>query len=63
MPTKKNDSFADVEDPSVIREEILMPSSLETIDLAMYDFVDNLLDIYSTTNKGFKKVPVLWVSG
>jgi hypothetical protein len=63
MPTKKDDSFAEIEDPSVIREEILMPSNLETIDLSMYDFVDNLLDIYTTTNKGFKKVPVIWVSG
>ena len=36
------------------------PSTLETIDYSVYDFVDKELDIFCTTNKGFKKVPVIW---
>lgn len=63
MPTSKDNSFANVDDPSVIKEEILLPSTLETIDLAVYDFINDTMNIHSTTNKGFKKVPVLWVSG
>lgn len=36
------------------------PSTLETIDYSVHDFVNNELDIFCTTNKGFKKVPVIW---
>ena len=36
-------------------------SSLETIDKAVLNYLDKL-NIAVTTNKGFKKVPVLWVS-
>ena len=38
------------------------PSTLETIDYAVYDWLDKELDIFSTTNKGFEKVPVIWVA-
>ena len=33
-----------------------MPSTIETIDRAFLDFIDNKLDIFATTNKGWKKV-------
>jgi hypothetical protein len=36
------------------------PSTLETIDYSVHDFVDKDLNIFCTTNKGFKKVPVIW---
>jgi hypothetical protein len=36
------------------------PSTIETIDYSVYDFVDKELDIFCTTNKGFKKVPIVW---
>lgn len=39
----------------------LNPSTIETIDLAMYDWLDKELDLYSTTNSGWKKTPVIWV--
>ena len=45
-----------------LKEITFMPSTVETIDRAFLDFVDNKLDIFSTTNKGWEKVPVLWVS-
>tara|TARA_R110000824_G_scaffold100088_5_gene237945 strand:- start:16819 stop:17670 length:852 start_codon:yes stop_codon:yes gene_type:complete len=35
-------------------------SSLEDVDFAVYKFVDETLDVFSKTNKGFKKVPVIW---
>lgn len=38
------------------------PSTLETIDYSVYDFVNSNLNIFCTTNKGFKKVPVIWQS-
>ena len=40
----------------------LTPSTIETIDLAMYDWLNNTLDLSSQTNKGWKKTPVIWVS-
>lgn len=48
-------------DPNV-REELLMPSTIEDIDAAMLDYLSNTLDIHTETNKGFKKVPVIWVA-
>jgi len=41
---------------------IVPPSSLETIDAAVVDYVNKSMDLFSTTNKGWKKVPVLWVA-
>jgi len=36
----------------------LAPSTLENIDQAMYDYIDNDLNIFCDTNTGFKKVKV-----
>lgn len=36
------------------------PSTLENIDQAVYNFVNEDLNISTRTNKGFKKVPVIW---
>ena len=40
--------------------EILEPSTIETIDLGMYRYVDETLDLSTTTNEGFMKTPVIW---
>jgi len=45
-----------------LREIQIAPSSIETIDRAMYKWVNEELDLHSTTNKGWKKTPVLWVT-
>ena len=45
-----------------LKEVSFMPSTIETIDRSFIDFIDNKLDIIATTNKGWEKVPVLWVS-
>ena len=38
----------------------ISPSSIETIDVAMYRWVDEKKNVFCTTNKGWKKVPVAW---
>ncbi len=45
-----------------LQEIEFMPSTLETIDRAMLRYVDEDLNLFTTTNDGFKKVPVLWVT-
>tara|TARA_R110001583_G_scaffold91770_2_gene233803 strand:+ start:404 stop:1258 length:855 start_codon:yes stop_codon:yes gene_type:complete len=44
------------------REYQIMPSTLETIDQALYNWLNDSLDIFATTNTGWKKVPLIWVS-
>ena len=44
------------------KETTLQPSTLETIDTAIYNLVNNGFDLHTNTNGGFKKVPVLWIS-
>ena len=38
----------------------ISPCTLETIDTAVYKWVDEHMDIFCTTNKGWKKVACLW---
>ncbi len=57
--------FDHVGDPRVEGElEVIefMESTLETIDGAMLDFLTNDLDLFVTTNEGFRRVPPLWVT-
>jgi hypothetical protein len=35
-------------------------STLEDVDFAVYNFVNEVLNLQTSTNKGFKKVPVIW---
>jgi len=44
-------------------EEIIpfIPSTLETIDTAVYKFLDKFLDPHTMTNSGRYKIPVLWL--
>ena len=36
------------------------PSTLENIDEAVFNFVNEDLNVSTRTNKGFNKVPVFW---
>ena len=45
-----------------LRDIEFMPSTLETIDMAFYDWVNDQLNISVATNKGWQKVPVLWLT-
>ena len=42
---------------------VFEPSQIENVDLAVYNWVNEELDLYSSTNRGWKKVPVIWVTG
>ena len=46
--------------PLRVKEIPFQPSTLETIDFAMYRFLDEQLDLYTSTNKGWNKVPVIY---
>ena len=37
------------------------PSSIETIDFAIYEWLNKNLDLHTTTNKGWQKTPVIWL--
>ena len=50
------------ENEAKLKEITFMPSTLETIDRAFYEFIDDKLNIFTSTNKGWNKTPVLWVS-
>ena len=61
MPTDY--SYTEVKDADGNLLEIqFMPSTLETIDRALHDFIDKELNLHVNTNKGWSKVPTIWVS-
>ena len=45
----------------IIDGENIKPSSLEDIDFALFDYVNDKLNMFATTNTGWKKVPLTWV--
>jgi hypothetical protein len=56
-------SYTEIKDANGKLLEIqFMPSTLETIDRALYRFIDEKLNLHVNTNKGWEKVPTLWVS-
>lgn len=44
------------------KELLFEPSTIETIDTAVYNWINNYYDIYTNTQDGLKKVPVIWLS-
>ena len=38
-------------------------STIESVDTAVYDWVNNNLNLFTNTNKGWRKTPVIWVTG
>ena len=38
------------------------PSTFETIDYSIFDYMDKEINFHVTTNKGFEKVPIIWVA-
>jgi len=71
-PAVESPSFRGIKKRSTRKKEIpgeikpilpYKPSTLETIDYAIYEWLNGEMDIYCTTNEGFKKVPIIWVSG
>lgn len=43
-----------------LKEIFFQPSTIEMIDAAMVDYIDNVLNLFVNTNTGFRKVPVIW---
>ena len=43
-------------------EIAFQPSTMETIDRAFFDWIDNGLNIQAATNTGWGKVPVVWLT-
>jgi len=50
-------------DKEELRGISLSPTSLEDIDQAAYDWLDEQMSLQTSTAKGFRKVPVQWVAG
>jgi hypothetical protein len=44
------------------KEYPIVPSTLETIDQAFFRFINEKINIFSTTNEGWKKTPIIWAS-
>ena len=42
-----------------VRRLYFEPSTLETIDRAVFNYI-NTLNLFATTNKGWRQVPVIW---
>jgi len=47
---------------SEVEEIPFLPSTIETIDVGFYNWVNESLDLHTNTNSGWKKVPCLWLS-
>jgi len=43
------------------KEISLMPASIETIDMALYKWLDEKMNVFVTTNTGWRKAPTIWV--
>ncbi len=44
-----------------VKEFTFEPSTIENIDMGLYSWVSNTLALHTTTNEGWKKVPVIWL--
>tara|TARA_R100000426_G_C4819196_1_gene109744 strand:+ start:663 stop:1601 length:939 start_codon:yes stop_codon:yes gene_type:complete len=61
---KQNQGYTGIpkEESQTIQELNFAPSTLETVDYAIYDFINDKLALRTTTNKGVEQVPVIWAS-
>lgn len=39
------------------------PSTIESVDMAVYNWLNEKLDLSTNTNSGWQKVPVIWITG
>tara|TARA_R100001443_G_scaffold110863_1_gene123073 strand:+ start:396 stop:1247 length:852 start_codon:yes stop_codon:yes gene_type:complete len=49
-----------INEDTSIRDIPALDSSLEDIDFAVFNFIDDKMDLKTSTNKGFVKTPVIW---
>ena len=55
-----HDKDGSINEEHTSRDVPRFKSSLEDVDFAVYKFVDEVMDVRASTNKGFKKTPVIW---
>ena len=46
-----------------VRDLTMLPSTVETIDYVLHNLIDEVVNPFATTNQGWEKVGVRWVSG
>lgn len=39
------------------------PSTIESVDMAVYRWLNDQLNLYTNTNEGWRKVPIIWTGG
>jgi|18_taG_2_1085343.scaffolds.fasta_scaffold04220_3 hypothetical protein len=55
--------MADNEDCSLQLKEVPFPvSTIENIDMSMLKFLRDEMNLFSTTNKGWRRIPIMWAS-
>jgi hypothetical protein len=61
---KSNTNYTGIpqEDNKEFQDMTFAPSTLETVDYAIYDYINDELALRTNTNKGEEKVPVIWTS-
>ena len=60
MPNDKK--YTGISEPKILEERIIMPSTFETIDGAVLGLLEEGFNVFCTTNEGWKKVPVIWMT-
>jgi len=45
-----------------VQYDTLLPSTLETVDLALFDWLNETLNISAQRNDGWRKVPIIWLT-
>ena len=55
------DSFTQANAGTELGDVEFQPSTIETIDRALYEYFDDECDIHTNSSKGWRKVPVIWV--
>ena len=48
--------------PKTTPQVALNPSSMETVDFALFNWLNETLDIYTDSNEGRRKVPIIWIT-
>ncbi len=44
------------------KQKSINPSTLETVDFALYNWLNDKLNIYTDSNEGRRKVPIIWIT-
>jgi len=45
-----------------VQYDTLKPSTFETIDMALYNWLNQTIDVFATRNDGWRKVPIIWLT-